>query len=136
MVAYTTSKQEMTQGLYNWSIMLFKQVLSFTKIENLTWWIKTVKNVSKYQISIGKLLSEEHIDAWTTLKAWNGGNDFGICRWRLINKFSVLNEVKIYSDGSKGNRIADEIIWLLVISCYKRSIWSNILLPKLERKKC
>ena len=38
------------------------------------------KNVPNYQIAIGKLLSEEHIDARTTLEAWNGGNDFGICR--------------------------------------------------------
>ena len=136
MAAYTTSKQETTQGFYNWSIMLFKQVFSFTKIENLPWWIKMVKDVSNYQISIGNLLSEVHIDAWTTLEAWNGGNDFGICRWRLINKFSVLNRVKIYSEGSKGNKIGDEIIWLLVISCYTRSIWSNILLPKLQRKQC
>ena len=109
--------------------MLFKHVFSFAKIENLSWWIKMVKNVSNYQISIGKLLSEVHIDAWTTLEAWNGGNDFGICRWRLINKFSVLNKVNIYSDGSKGNKIGDEIIWLLVISCYTRSIWSNVQLP-------
>ena len=136
MAAYTTSKQETTQGFYNWSIMLFKQVFSFAKIENLPWWIKTVKNVPNYQILIGKLLSEVHIDAWTNLEAWNGGHNFGICRWRLINKFLVLNEVKIYSDGSKGNKIGDEIIWLLVISCYTRSIWSNILLPKLQRKKC
>ena len=133
MAAYTTSKQETTQGFYNWSIMLFKQVFSFAKIENLSWWINTVKNVSNYHISIGKLLSEVHIDAWKILEAWNGGNDFRICRWRLINKFSVLNKVKSYSDGSKGNKIGDEIIWLLVISCYTRSIWSNILLPKLER---
>ena len=136
MAAYAISKQETKQGFYHLSIMLFKQVFSFAKIENLPWWIKTVKNVSNYQISIGKLLSEVHIDAWTTLEAWNGGNDFGICRWRFINKFSVFNEMKIYSDGSKGNKIGDEIIWLLVISCYTRSIWSNILLPKLERKKC
>ena len=136
MAAYTTSKQETTQGFYHWSIKLFKQVFSFAKIENLSWWIKKVKNVSNYQISIGNLISEVHIDAWTNLEAWNGGNDFGICQWCLINKFSVLNEVKIYSDGSKGKRIGDEIIWLLVISCYTRSIWSNILLPKLQRKKC
>ena len=136
MAAYAISKQETKQGFYHLSIMLFKQVFSFAKIENLPWWIKTVKNVSNYQISIGNLLSEVHIDAWTTLEAWNGGNDFGICRWRLINKFSVLNKVKIYSEGSKGNKIGDEIIWLLVISCYTRSIWSNILLPKLQRKQC
>ena len=136
MAAYAISKQETKQGFYHLSVMLFKQVFSFAKIENLPWWIKTVKNVSNYQISIGKLLSEVHIDAWTTLEAWNGGNDFGICRWRFINKFSVLNKVKIYSEGSKGNKIGDEIIWLLVISCYTRSIWSNILLPKLQRKKC
>ena len=136
MGAYTTSKQETTQGFYHWSIMLFKQVFSFAKIENLPWWIKTVENVPDYQTSIGKLLSKVHIDARTTLEAWNGGNDFGICRWCLINKFSVLNEVKIYSDGSKGNKIVDEIIWLLVISCYTTSIWSNILFPKLERSKC
>ena len=107
------------------SIMLFKQVFSFEKIENLPWWIKIVKIVSNYQISIGKLLSEVHIDAWTTLEAWNGGNDFRICRWRLINKFSVLNKVKSYSDGSKGNKIGDEIIWLLVISCYLRSVYGQ-----------
>ena len=136
MAAYAILKQETKQGFYHLSVMLFKQVFGFAKIENLPWWIKTVKNVSNYQISIGKLLSEVHIDAWTTLEAWNGGNDFGICRWLLINNFSVLNKVKIYSDGSKGIKIGDEIIWLLVISCYKRSIWSNILLPKLERKKC
>ena len=136
MVAYTTSKQETAQGFYHWSIMLFKQVFSLAKIINLPWWIKTVKNESNYQISIGNLLSEVHIDAWTNLEAWNGGNDFGICQWRLINKFSALNKVKIYSEGSKGNKIGDEIIWLLVISCYTRSIWSNILLPKLQRKKC
>ena len=99
MVAYTTSKQETAQGFYHWSIMLFKQVFSFAKIENLPWWIKTVKNVPNYQIFIGKLLSEVHIDAWTTLEAWNGGNDFGICRGRLINEFPVLNKVRIYSDG-------------------------------------
>ena len=136
MAAKTTSKQETTQGFYDLLIMLFQQVFSFAKIENLSSWIKTIKNVSNYQISIGNLLSEVHIDAWTNLEAWNGGNDFGICQWRLINKFSVLNRVKIYSEGSKGNKIGDEIIWLLVISCYTRSIWSNILLPKLERKKC
>ena len=136
MAAKTTLKQETNKGFYQLLIMQFKQVFSFAKIENLPWWIKTVKNVSNYQFSIAKLLSEVHIDAWITHKAWNGGNDFGICRWRLINKFSVLNEVKIYSDGSKGNKIGDEIIWLLVISCYTRSIWSNILFPKLERKKC
>ena len=132
MVAYTTSKQETAQGFYHWSIMLFKQVFSFAKIENLPWWIKTVKNVSNYQISIGKLLSEVHIDARTTLESWNGGNDFGICRSCFINKFSVFNEMKIYSV----DQIGDEIKWLLVISCYSRSIWSNIQLPKLERKKC
>ena len=136
MAACTTSKEETTQGCYHWSIMLCKQVFSFAKIENLSWWIKMVKNVSNYQISIGNLLSEVHIDAWTTLEALNGGNDFRICRWRLINKFSVLNKVKIYSDGSKGNKIGDEIIWLLVISCCTRSIWSNIQLAKIERKKC
>ena len=136
MVAYTTSKQETAQGFYHWSIMLFKQVFSFAKIENLPWWINTVKNVPIYQFSIDKLLPEVHIDAWTNHEAWNGGNDFGICRWRLINKFSVLNKVKIYCEGSKGNKIGDEIIWLLVISCYTRSIWSNILLPKLQRKQC
>ena len=136
MAAKTTSKQERKQGLYHLSLMLFKQFFSFKDIENLPWWIKTVENVPDYQISIGNLLSEVHIDAWTNLEAWNGGNDFGICRWLLINKFLVLNKVKIYSHGSKGNKIGDEIIWLLVISCYKRSIWSNILLPKLERKKC
>ena len=133
MAAKTTSKQETNKGFYHLLIMQFKQVFSFAKIKNLPWWIKTVKTVANCLISIGKLLSEVHIDAQTTLEAWNGGNDFGICRWRLINKFSVLNEVKIYSDGSKGNKIGDEIIWLLVISCYTRSIWSNILLPKLER---
>ena len=136
MAAKTTLKQETNKGFYHLLIMQFKQVFSFAKIENLPWWIKTVKNVSNYQISIGKLLSEVHIDAWTTLEAWNGGNDFGICRWRLINKFSVLNKVKIYSDGSKGNKFGDEIIWLLAISCYTWSIWSNIQLPKLERNKC
>ena len=136
MAAKTTSKQETNKGFYHLLIMQFKQVFSFAKIENLPWWIKTVKNVSNYQISIGKLLSEVHIDAQTTLEAWNGGYVFGICRWRFINKFSVFNEMKIYSDGSKGNKIGDEIIWLLVISCYTRSIWSNILLPKLQRKKC
>ena len=136
MAAKTTSKRETNKGFYHLLIMQFKQVFSFAKIKNLPWWIKTVKNVSNYQISIGNLLSEVHIDAWTTLEAWNGENDFRICRWRLIYKFSVLNEVKIYSDGSKGNRIADEIIWLLVISCYTRSIWSNILLLKLQRKQC
>ena len=133
MAAKTTSKQETNKGFYHLLILQFKQVFSFAKIENLSWWINTVKNVSNYHISIGKLLSEVHIDVQTTLEAWNGGNDFGICRWLLINKFLVLNKVKIYSDGSKGNRIADEIIWLLVISCYTRSIWPNILLPTLER---
>ncbi len=101
---------------------------SFAKIKTLKWWIKTVIFVSNYQISIGKLLSEVHIDAWTTLEAWNGGNDFGICRWCFFNNSSVLNKVKIYSDGSQGNKIGDEIIWLIVISCYTRSIWSNIQL--------
>ena len=101
MAAKTTSKQETNKGFYHLLILQFKQVFSFAKIENLPWWIKTVKNVSNYQISIGKLLSEVHIDAWTNLEAWNGGNDFGICRWRFINKFSVFNEMKIYSDGSK-----------------------------------
>ena len=99
MAAWTTSKQETAQGFYHWSIMLFKQVFSFAKIENLSWWIKMVKNVSNYQISIGNLLSEVHIDAWTNLETWNGGNDFGVCRWCLIDKFLVLNEVKIYSDA-------------------------------------
>ena len=136
MAAKTTSKQETNKGFYNLLILQFKQVFSFTKIENLPWWIKTVKNVSNYQISIGKLLSEVHIDPRTILEAWNGGNDFGICHWRFINKFSVLNKVKIYSEGSKGNKIGHEIIWLLVISCYTRSIWSNIQLYKLERNKC
>ena len=136
MAAKTTLKQETNKGFYQLLIMQFKQVFSFAKIENLPWWIKTVKNVSNYQISIGKLLSEVHIDAWTNLEAWNGGHNFGICRWRLINKFSVLNKVKIYSEGSKGNKIGDEFIWLLVISCYTRSKWSNILLPKFERNKC
>ena len=136
MAAYAISKQETKQGFYHLSVMLFKQVFSFAKIENLPWWIKTVIFLSNYQISIGNLLSEVHIDAWTNLEAWNGGKDFGICRWRLINKFSVLNKVKIYCEGSKGNKIGDEIIWLLVISCYTRSIWSNILLPELERNKC
>ena len=128
MAAKTTSKQETNKGFYHMLIMQFKQVFSFAKIKNLPWWIKTVKNVSNYQISIGNLLSEVHIDAWTNLEAWNGGNDFGICPSRLINKFSALNKVKIYSEGSKGNKIGDEIIWLPVISCYTRSIWSNILL--------
>ena len=136
MAAKTTSKQETNKGFYHLLIMQFKQVFSFAKIKNLPWWIKTVKNVSNYQFSIGNLLSEVHIDAWTNLEAWNGGNDFGICQWRLINKFSVLNKVKICSHGSKGNKIGDEIIWLLVISCYTRSIWPNILLPKLQRKQC
>ena len=136
MAAKTTSKRETNKGFYHLLIMQFKQVFSFAKIKNLPWWIKTVKKVPNYQIFIGKLLSEVHIDAWTTLEAWNGGHNFGICRWRLINKFSVFNKVKIYSDGSKGNKIGYEIIWLLVISCCTRSIWSNIQLPKIERKKC
>ena len=131
MAAKTTSKQETNKGFYHLLIMQFKQVFRFAKIENLPWWIKTVKNVSNYQISIGNLLSEVHIDAWTNLEAWNGGSDFGLYQWRLVNKFSVLNKVKIYSEGLKGNKIGDEIIWLLVISGYTRSIWSNILLPKL-----
>ena len=135
MAAKTTSKQETNKGFYHLLIMQFKQVFSFAKIKNIPWWIKTVKNVSNYQISIGNLLSEVHIDAWTNLEAWNCGNNFGICQWRLINKFSVLNKMKIYSDGSKGNKIGDEIIWLLVIICYTRSIWSNILLLKHETKK-
>ena len=105
--------------------MLFKHVYSFAKIENLPWWIKTAKNVPNYQISIGKLLSEVHIDAQTTLEAWNGGNDVGICRWCFINRFSVFNEMKIYSDGSKGNKIVDGIKWLLVISCYLRSVYGQ-----------
>ena len=121
MAAQTTSKQETKQGFYHLSLMLFKHVFSFAKIENLPWWIKTAKNVSNYQISIGKLLSEEHIDARTTLEAWNGGNDFGICRWRFINKFSVFNEMKIYSV----DQIGDEIKWLLVISCYLRSVYGQ-----------
>ena len=124
MKAQTTSKQETKQGFYHLSVMLFKHVFSFAKLENLPWWIKTVNKC--------KLLSEVHIDAQTTLKAWNGGNDFGICRSCFINKFSVFNEMKIYSV----DQIGDEIKWLLVISCYSRSIWSNIQLPKLERKKC
>ena len=136
MAAKTTSKQEINKGIYHLLIMQFKQVFSFAKIKNLPRWIKTVKNVSNYQISIGNLLSEVHIDAHTTLEAWNGGNDFGICRWCFFNNSSVLKEVKVYTDGSKGNKISDEIIWLLVISCYMRSIWSNILLPKLQRKQC
>ena len=136
MAAKTTLKQETNKRFYHLLIMQFKQVFSFAKIENLPSWIKTVKNVSNYQIFTGNLLSEVHIDAWTNLEALNGGNDFGICQWRLINMFSALNKVKIYSEGSKGNKIGDEIIWLLVISCYTRSIWSNILLPKLQRKKC
>ena len=136
MAAYAISKQETNQGFYHLSVMLFKQVFRFAKIENLPWWIKTAYNVPNYQISIGRLLCEVHIDAQTTLEAWNGGNDFGICQWRFINKFSVFNEMKIYSDGSKGNKIGDEIIWLLVINCYTRSIWSNIQLPMVERKKC
>ena len=70
-----------------------------------------VKTVPNCLISKGKLLPEVHIDAQTTLEASNGGNDFGICRWRFVNKFSVFNEMKIYSDGSKGNKIGDEIIW-------------------------
>ena len=78
MAAKTTSKQETNKGFYHLLIMQFKQVFSFAKIENLPWWIKTVKNVSNYQISLGNLLSEVHIDAWTTLEAWNGGNDVGI----------------------------------------------------------
>ena len=84
---------------------------------------KRIKIVPNCLISRGKLLSEVHIDARTTLEAWNGGNDFGICHWHFINKFSFFNEMKIYSDGSKGNKIGDEIIWLLVINCYTRSIW-------------
>ena len=136
MAAKTTSKQETNKGFYHLLIMQFKQVFSLKKKKNLPWWIKTVKNVSNYQISMGNLLFEVHIDAWTNLEAWNCGNNFGICQWRLINKFSALNKVKIYSEGSKGNKIGDEIIWLLVISCYTRSIWSNILLPKLQRKQC
>ena len=136
MAAYAISKQETKQGFYHLSVMLFKLVFNSAKIENLPWWIKTAKNVPNYQISIGNLLSEVHIDARTNLEAWNCGNNFGICQWRLINKFSALNKVKIYCEGSKGNKIGDEIIWLLVISCYTRSIWSNILLPKLQRKQC
>ena len=136
MAAKTTSKQETNKGFYHLLIMQFKQVFSFAKIENLPWRIKTAKNVPNYQISIGKLLSEVHIDAWTTLEAWNGGIDFGMCRWRLINKFSVLNKVKIYSEGSKGNKIGHEIIWLLVISCYTRSILSTIQLSMLVWKEC
>ena len=136
MAAQTTSKQETKQGFYHLSVMLYKHVFSFTKIENLPWWIKRLINVPNCLVSIGKLLSEVHIDAQTTLEAWNGGNDFGICRWCFINRFSVFNEMKIYSDGSKGNKIGDGIKWLLVIRCYLRSIWSNIQLPKLERNKC
>ena len=109
MAAKTTSKQETNKGFYHLLIMQFKQVFSFAKIKNLPSWIKTVKNVSNYQISIGNLLSEVHIDAWTNLEAWNGWNDFGICQWRLINKFSVLNKVKIYSEGSKGNKIGEKL---------------------------
>ena len=135
MAAKTTSKQETNKGFYHLLIMQFKQVFQFRKNKNSTMMDQNGNFLSNYQISIGNLLSEVHIDAWTNLEAWNGGNDFGICQWRLINKFSVLNRVKIYSEGSKGNKIGDEIIWLLVISCYTRSIWSNILLPKLERKK-
>ena len=86
---------------------------------------KRLINVPNCPISIGKLLSEVHIDAQTTLEAWNGGNDFGICRWCFINRFSVFNEMKIYSDGSKGNKIVDGIKWLLVISCYLRSVYGQ-----------
>ena len=136
MAAKTTSKQETNKGFYHLLIMQFKQVFQFCKNKNSKMMDQNGNLLSNYQISIGNLLSEVHIDAWTNLEAWNGGNDFGICQWRLINKFSVLNKVKIYSEGSKGNKIGDEIIWLLVISCYTRSIWSNILLPKLQRKKC
>ena len=132
---HVRKKKRTKASITCWECNLNK-FFSFAKIKNLPWRIKTVKNVSNYQISIGNLLSEVHIDAWTNLEAWNGGSDFGICQWRLINKFSVLNKVKIYSEGSKGNKIGDEIIWLLVISCYTRSIWSNILLPKLQRKQC
>ena len=135
MAAWTTSYQETKQCFYHLLLMLFKHVFRFAKIENLPWWIKTVNNVPNYQISIGKLLSEVLIDPQTTLEAWNGGNDFGICRWCSFNNSPVLNKVKIYSDGSKGNKIGDEIIWLIVISCYTRSIWSNIELSMLEIKK-
>ena len=108
MAAKTTSKQETNKGFYHLLIMQFKQVFNFAKIKNLPWWIKTVIFLSNYQISIGSLLCEVHIDAWTNLEPWNGGNDFGICQWRLINKFSALNKVKIYSHGSKRNKIGDE----------------------------
>ena len=69
MAAKTTSKQETNKGFYHLLIMLFKQVFSFAKIENLSSWIKMVTNVSNYQISIGNLLSEVHIDALTSLEA-------------------------------------------------------------------
>ena len=69
MAAKTTSKQETNKGFYHLLILQFKQVFSFAKIKNLPLWIKTVKNVSNYQISISNLLSEVHIDAWTTLEA-------------------------------------------------------------------
>ena len=136
MAAQTTSKQETKQGFYHLSVMLFKQVFNFVKIENLPWWIKTVENVPNYQIFVGKLLSEVHIDAWSTLDAWNGGNIFRICRWRFINKFQFSTKWKSGVMDQNGNKIGDEIIWLLVISCYTRSIWSNILLSKFERNKC
>ena len=35
MAAYAISKQETNQGFYHLSVMLFKQVFSFAKIENL-----------------------------------------------------------------------------------------------------
>ena len=137
MAAKTTSKQETNKGFYHLLIMQFKQVFQFcenknSKMMDQNGW----KNVPNYLISIGTLLSDVHINAHTTLEAWNGGNDFGICHWHFINKYSFFNGMKIYSDGSKGNKIGDEIIWLLVISCYTRSIWSNIQFPKVERKKC
>ena len=78
---------ETKQGFYNLSVILFKQVFSFAKLENLPWWIKTVKIVPNSLISIGKFLSEVHIEAQSTIELWNVGNDFRICRWRFINKF-------------------------------------------------
>ena len=105
MTPQTTSKQETKQGFYHLSVMLLKQVFNFAKIENLPWWIKMAKTVPNYQISIGKLLYEVRIDAWTTHGAWNGGNDFGICHWHFINKFLFWTMWKSIVMDQKGTKL-------------------------------
>ena len=76
---------------------------------------KGMKNLSNCQISTCKLLPKVHTAAQTTLEAWNDGKATEIC-WRCyINKFLVLNEVKIYSDGSSGYENGAKSVWFLHI---------------------